>query len=286
MIASSLQNGVSLLIDVRAYEVIESSIEDGDDSFYCRLAAKAASSGHAELLPPDHGIDGVGSAIAIPIHVDNRVGSVAVIAISPPSVGTGVFEIWEPIGIYQEVKLRDAYYANLERFSNVSSFVRFEKGCGLPGQAWSAARPVIHDDLPNHPGFLRAAGASAGLLKTAVAFPVMDGPNLISVAAMIGSEATPIAKGYEVWVANQDTFVLESAAYQGLTQDAQIPLKSTSSFDEGLPALATRNRVAVVTDDATQIRAGRTGACELITRSLVLPFFHGDSLTSATALLF
>jgi len=39
--------------------------------------------------------------------------------------------------------------------------VRFEKGSGLPGQVWQDRRGVIHDELATHPGFLRAAGASA-----------------------------------------------------------------------------------------------------------------------------
>ncbi len=286
MIASPIRLSDSLLVDIRTYDVFDSALTDGDDSYATHLAAKSVATGVAELLPGDHGIEGIGSAIAIPLYCSSSVRSVAVLAIASKDIGAGVFEIWEPVGVYSEVKLRAGYFANLERFSNVSSFVRFEKGSGLPGQAWSAAKSVIHDDLPNHPGFLRAAGASAGLLNTALAIPVICEGRLMSVVALISSAATPIAKGYEIWTVTDEGFVLDSVAYQGLPDSSRLRLKTVVDSGDGLPGFATGCGGVACTDETNLLRAGRESSESPISGALVIPFYLDEAVTSVTVLLF
>lgn len=292
---SAIQLHESLLVDVKTFAVVDSVLAD-EDSPLGQLAAKAVSTGSAELMPADHLYDGIASAMAVPIFRGGQVISVVAFAIPAADVGTGVFEIWEPVGIYEEVRLRTGYFAQLERFCNVSSFVRFEKGSGLPGQAWSARRCVIHDDLPNHAGFLRAAGASAGLLRTALAIPVIDisdastsdasDQRMTSVATLISSDATPIAKGYEVWSVDGNEFTLRSCAYQTLPTAARLAPGCVLSSDEGWPSVMQHHHGAVVIEDDANMSVGRNGSAESASAMLLIPFYVGERLDSVTVFMF
>lgn len=285
----------SLLIDVKTFAVVDSVMLD-DDSLLGHLSAKAASTGSAELSSADGMYDGIASAMAVPIFRGGHVVSVVAFALAAADVGTGVFEIWEPVGIYEEVRLRTGYFADLERFCNVSSFVRFEKGSGLPGQAWASHCGVIHDDLPNHAGFLRAAGASAGLLRMALAIPVIDisdagiseasDERMTSVATLISSDATPIAKGYEVWSVDGDEFTLRSCAYQRLSTQAHLKPGCVLPGDEGWPSVLRHHHGAIVVDDEASMGVGRNDATESANAMLLIPFYIGERLDSVTVFLF
>lgn len=286
MIALSTLLNSSLLSDLRVYDVQGSKLTAGDESPLSTLAAKSVATGTAELLTPDASDNlGFGAAVAIPVYKAGNVVSIAVMAIEPKSVGAGVFELWEPVGVYEEVRLRAGYFAHLERFSNVSSFVRFEKGSGLPGQAWAGAKGIIHDDLANHPGFLRAAGASAGLLQTAIGIPVISS-SLKSVAVLISSDANPLAKGYEIWVRDGDEFTLDSCAYQGVSEAARLTAGTKLSSAQGLPGQALSSESAVSVEPGIELAAGRDSSEDDFAGGLAIPFFDGDQLTSVTTLLF
>ncbi|MDA8744587.1 GAF domain-containing protein [Rubripirellula amarantea] len=281
--------------EVRTYDVIDAKIADNDSTTLSFLAEKSAQSGAAEIYCQPKGEGDhhptISSAIAVPVHRGGQVFSVAVIALKPVSFGAGVFELWEPIGPYEEVALRGGYFAHLERFSNVSSFIRFERGSGLPGQAWASGQAVIHDDLPNHPGFLRAAGASAGLLETAIALPVLDDDVLMTIVVLISSKATPIARGYEVWNVLADKFVMEGAAYQGLDASLQLPRDTELSLNAGLPGLALEHGGATISTNAQALLAGRqcdegTDVSETINGGLAIPTYKGETLSSVTTLMF
>ena len=283
----------SLLADLQTYDVGDNGITFNSDDALASLAAKTLATGTAELLTTPNS-DSYGSALAIPIYRESKIINVVVMTIQPKSIGAGVFEIWEPVAPYDEVKLRSGYYAHLERFSNVSSFVRFERGSGLPGQVWDSKQAVIHDDLPSHLGFLRAAGASAGLLQTAVGIPVMDNDELKSVAVLISSAATPIAKGYEVWNASENGFSLEGAAYQNLDPALQIQPGTHVDLHVGLPGLAAVHEGATTTENQAILMAGRQSEAEQkqtegtdgLIAGLAVPAYHGGKLTSVMTLLF
>ena len=284
----------SLLSELRIYDVGPTGIDGAHQDSLCKLAAKSMATGTAELLPPADAKT-IGSAIAIPVYRAKKITSIVVMSIKPKTDGAGVFEIWEPVEPYEEVKLRSGYFAHLERFANVSSFVRFERGSGLPGQVWASKQAVIHDDLPSHVGFLRAAGASAGLLQTAIGVPIMSDDELKSVALVISSKATPIAKGYEVWNATDDGFTLEGSAYQGLDPAYQFQRDAKMGSDTGLPGLAAVHGGATTTENATLLLSGRNldgsqpaseSGYSGITAGLAIPAYDGEKLTSVMTFLF
>ncbi|MEL6105691.1 MAG: GAF domain-containing protein, partial [Planctomycetota bacterium] len=125
--------------------------------------------------------------LVVPVFRSGRIVSLAAFLAWARESAIGVFEIWQPVGEHDELNLTGGYFGSLERFQNVSSFVRFEKGSGLPGQVWRNLSFVVHDNLPRHTGFLRAAGASAESLQVAVGMPVLS-DQFLATALLISSD--------------------------------------------------------------------------------------------------
>ena len=67
-------------------------------------------------------------AMSVPIYRNEGIISLAVVLGNASPSCVGVMEVWQPIGEYEELSLTQGYFGPLERFQNVSSFVRFEKG--------------------------------------------------------------------------------------------------------------------------------------------------------------
>lgn len=262
----------------------------------CRKAALVTEDDQRALQSENGGPSSTGShsatVLGIPVFDGESLKSVVAFSVRPDQTkadATGVFEIWTPQGVYQELGLSDGHFGELDRFQNVSSFVRFEKGRGLPGQAWASGRAVIHDNLPNHPGFLRAAGASAESLECAIAFPVFTNRFLGSVV-LISSDQSPMFRGMEVWNRRDAKLELSAAAY--LKQDAEqlaIARGSVVALDEGLAGLAAKQRQAVLTTEAELLHLGRPsppGTQSPLRGGLALPCFRSSELTCVTLMLF
>ncbi len=282
----------SFLCDVNVYDIADNQIAGAIGAPAESIAQKAIQSGSAEVCTDAGSLPSDASAsIAIPVYRSGQIVSVVVLSSKKLCDGqdnvVGVFEVWEPIGIYEEVSLKAGFYGRMERFQNVSSFVRFEKGNGLPGQVWQQRSSVIHDDLPNHPGFLRAAGASAELLKTAIGIPIAS-DNFHSSVLLISSAVSPLAQAMEVWNVTDAGFSLVGGAFSDAGAPFALPEQTTLPADAGLPGLAASRGAAALTDDPERLAAGRTLG-ELPTKptsGLAIPFFDGDKLASVTALYF
>lgn len=282
----------SFLSDAIVYQVKEDGqICDSVGAAIEQLAFAAIESGSAEIST-DHSVvtaDSV-AAMAIPIHRCGKIVSVVVLSARGCSEDqddkVGVFEVWEPVGVYEELALKVGYFGKMDRFQNVSSFVRFEKDTGLPGQVWQQRTGVIHDDLSNHPGFLRAAGTSADLLVTAIGIPVASS-TYHSTAVLISSHVSPIARGFEVWQVDAESFLFMGGAYRDLGEGVQLPLGAVLPLDSGLPGLASSNGGAVLCEDIGTIFSGRNHDAVLPETAcgLAIPFYEGDKLVSVTALI-
>ena len=274
------------LRDVRTYDIdVNRHVIGKVDTTFEDLVAQCLESGIAQIASSDGDEDDRYAAmIAIPIYHLEQMISIVVLASCHGDLLSGVFETWTPMGQYDELGLASGYFGKLARFQNVSSFVRFEKGYGLPGQVWNSLRAVIHDDLSNHPGFLRAAGASAGSLDTAMGIPVA-GESYFGTVVLISSELTPIARGFEVWRADPDGFTLQSCSYQA--EELAIPVGSTLPLDQGVPSLITPGGGAVYSQEFAVLEAGRESLLDekAFDGVVLIPFYEGDALTSVAALL-
>lgn len=195
---------------------------------------------------------------------------------------SGVFEIWQPTGVYHDLKLTESYFGQLDRFQNVSSFVRFEMGAGLPGQAAMHGQAIIHDDLQNHPGFLRAAGASAGELQAAVALPIF-GPDFVAIVLLISSKSTPLARWIEVWKPHGAELELSQIAQTDVDADlrCQFNVGQRLPLASGILGEVIREQAAVLSTDSNLLTPCRGSHQPAGQQScLAIPTYHGSDLNS------
>ncbi|MEO1530378.1 MAG: GAF domain-containing protein [Planctomycetota bacterium] len=221
--------------------------------------------------------------LVLPVFRSNRIVSLAAFVAWASEEAIGVFEIWQPIGEYDELNLTGGYFGSLERFQNVSSFVRFEKGSGLPGQVWRNLSHVVHDNLPRHTGFLRAAGASAKSLQVAVGMPVLS-DQFMATALLISSDLAPISRAFEVWRYADDSFLLETKAYQNLPTTLRLEEGASVATTGSLPGLALETGVVRVTDAPKVLGNGR-GNESFTGKGIAVPFFEGERLTNVLTLV-
>ncbi|MCA8982457.1 MAG: GAF domain-containing protein [Planctomycetaceae bacterium] len=236
----------------------------------------------SSCLPPD-----VAAVLMFPIYRDGEIVSVIALAASRDSTALGVFEIWEPVGDYSEVGLAQGYYSKLERFQNVSSYIRFEKGSGLPGTVWDNHRAAVHNNLPHHPGFLRSAGAMDEALTSAVGIPIFDDDFVASVI-LISSAKSPLARGIEIWTLDEHGFTLCEGSYPSLPPCFTLRDGTRLGPDEGLPGMARQHGGACVSSNPEIYAAGRVIPGDQAAQrcGLALPYYDGSVLTSVVVLLF
>ena len=224
------------------------------------------------------------ASLSLPVFAGDTLTSVVTLVVTDPEAA-GVFEIWEIVGEYEELGLDCGYFGKLERFQNVSSFVRFEKGAGLPGQAWSQELTIVHDHLAKHPGFLRAAGASADALSTAIGIPLFRGTDFLATSVLISSSSTPIAKTVEVWKHTEPGFELQSRAVAGSDAPTVLGNDVHVGADCGLLGACVSAKSAVLTDDLRQLElASGQEALNLddVVGGLAIPTYVGDELRCVT----
>lgn len=244
------------------------------------LVVAAIKSGGPELTvePGDR------ARLALPVYRAGEITSMVLLEAQGSDDATGVMEIWQPVGSYAELKLTTGTYGKLERFQNVSSFIRFEHGSGLPGQVWGLGRAVVQNDLSNHPGFLRAAGASAGALQTAIGIPVV-GEQFFATVVLISSSTSPLAKGYEVWCAEGPGFELVDAAYPEMPRALQLKIGHVIGRESGMPGLAAEHGGAIKTVDQALMHAAREETTGLES-ALAIPTYRDHELDSVSVLYF
>jgi phosphoserine phosphatase RsbU/P len=78
------------------------------------------------------------------------------------------------------------------RLHAVSRARRFDRGEGLPGLAWARRSPVAVEDLWDEPHFLRDVAARADGIRSAVAFPVLRGDELLAVCELFSRVQRPV----------------------------------------------------------------------------------------------
>src|SRR3712207_2676699 len=68
----------------------------------------------------------------------------------------------------------------------------FARGEGLPGLTWAQRTPVVVEDLWSDPRFVRVDAARTDGIRSAVAFPVVRGDDLLAVCELFSREARPV----------------------------------------------------------------------------------------------
>lgn len=277
----------SFLSDVRVFQAdADGQLSEAIGSEIERIALRAFDTGAVVVADSSEQF----ASIAIPVLRESRVICVAVLTSksheNDPTL-SGVFEAWAPVGVYDELALQAGFFGSMERFRNVSSFVRFEKGSGLPGQVWDRKQSVIHRDLPSHPGFLRAAGASADSLSTAIGIPVAS-TAYHGTAVLISSLKSPIARAMEVWNVEENRYSLVDSSCLGFDESLSLVPGVIVEGDASLMAMVAEAGTTVLCDDVQRIFVGRDTDAKLpeSASGLAIPFYDGERMTSITTLIF
>ncbi|MEM7478909.1 MAG: GAF domain-containing protein [Planctomycetota bacterium] len=224
------------------------------------------------------------AACCIPVFMGQKLTSLVTFLINGVR-DPGVMEIWKPVGEYEELSLASGFFGELDRFQNVSSFVRFEKGAGLPGQVWAKAHPVIHDNLAQHSGFLRAAGASAEALSAAIGLPIFAS-NFLATLVLISSDASPIAGAIEVWNRSDNCFELGTATYATeIESKFQLTPGSNCPFEGQILNPLEEYGRAVLVEDLSLVGPSRLDLPEQFQNTLLIPSFVDGQLQSITSFI-
>lgn len=79
-------------------------------------------------------------------------------------------------------------HKDLEEFRKLTEQTTFPPGVGLVGRVWQSKKPLWISDVPNAPGFLRAAAAQKAGIKTALFFPIVPNDDVIAVLEFFHQE--------------------------------------------------------------------------------------------------
>ncbi len=77
---------------------------------------------------------------------------------------------------------------NCSDWEAVTARIAFGRGSGLPGKVWATGQPLWIPDLSEAPGFVRAPAAMQEGLKSAVAFPILLGAEVLGAIIFFASE--------------------------------------------------------------------------------------------------
>lgn len=229
--------------------------------------------------------------IALPFFRGSELRGVLVMLLERSPETRGAIEVWRP-NDRRELALADSSYRNLEKFARLSQYVKFPCGAGLPGQVWQTRFPKVIGDLANTPSFVRVSGARADRLTMGLAIPFMNSPwELDSVALLLSSEQSPLARRIEVWRRDEqgDQLVLHSrdsimdsgkpkhAAGEGPESAAESRL----AIGEGVAGRVWEQAAPLVFHDLSSV-----GVTTAYHSAVAFPIFVGETVVSVVAMYF
>jgi signal transduction histidine kinase/CheY-like chemotaxis protein len=140
-------------------------------------------------------------------------------------------QAWVPSAKGDFLTFDSAWYSQpeeLEAFQAASCTVRFTPGLGPPGRAWTSKQRVWAQDIGSDETFVRRDAARTCRLKSAMAVPVLAGPEVVAVLEFLAMDLRP-----------QDQGLLEIVAYATgqlgaaiLRKKAEAELKSAKEAAE------------------------------------------------------
>ncbi|SMY09172.1 GAF domain-containing protein [Flavimaricola marinus] len=144
-----------------------------------------------------------------------------------------VAEVWVPKG--ERLVCSAGDYNGLDGFEAASRKTSFAKGEGLPGKAWSEARPVV---LKSFDGsyFQRTEAAKEAGLTAAVAIPVFAEATLLAVLVVLCGDDAVRTGAIEVWTTDADDMLTLDDGYYGAAEEFEFVSRHTHfPRGQGLP---------------------------------------------------
>ncbi|TWT89772.1 hypothetical protein Mal64_01510 [Pseudobythopirellula maris] len=236
---------------------------------------------------------GLTSGIAIPCLSGERLHGVVVFLCDHNSNAQGAFEVWRR-NDRDELSLENGYHANLERFGKVSQYVKFPRGAGLPGKTREARFPQLIGNVGASKEFMRAAGAKAEGLASALSLPIMRGTlDIDSVVLMLSAAKTPIAHCFEIWAPAEGSsptgtvWRLASGVYGPFVDLGPPSATMRLAPGQGLVGRAAQTGAPLVSTRLPDFEPGRgdqLGEYGLNT-GVALPFYQGERIAAIVTMI-
>ncbi|HVY61334.1 MAG TPA: PAS domain S-box protein, partial [Planctomycetota bacterium] len=96
--------------------------------------------------------------------------------------------LWVPDARGEALRCLDAWHAptvDAGEFEAVTRDTTFRRGAGMPGRAWATRSPEWLGEVHEEPGFARRASAARAGLRTAIAFPIVRGGEVLAVGELL-----------------------------------------------------------------------------------------------------
>jgi hypothetical protein len=197
-----------------------------------------------------------------------------------------VVEIWNPTGSQNNLVLMDGIFDHYENFRVHSQKRSFAYDEGLPGKAWSAARPILISNIA-YSFFRRKEAAVKAGLSTGIAIPIFAGDFLQAVVVFLCGEDEQNSGAIELWGTHteHDTELNLIDGYYGNQKRFEwVSRQLTFTKGTGLPGIVWQTRMPVIIPDLRTsksfVRANIADEVD-ITTGLGIPFCnkHGNEYT-------
>ncbi len=232
---------------------------------------------------------GITAAAALPMYDHGRVSAVLLLYLRGGV--RAAIELWAGRSGQHELGMVCSYYGDLERFGNISPYVNFPMGSGLPGKVWQTGRPQVMEGLAQSSEFLRSTGAENEGLTTGFGLPLIRGLELRGVLLTLDSQVTSAAQVYEVW---EPTMAGQAAA---MCRRQAASSKESSRFarasealklqpGEGLVGQAWASRRPELTNELAIAESGRASVVEAdgLSFGLAIPVLIADEVRAVAML--
>ncbi|MDY8108815.1 GAF domain-containing protein [Fulvimarina sp. 2208YS6-2-32] len=143
-----------------------------------------------------------------------------------------VTEIWVPEG--NRLVWWSGNYGALSEFAGVSTKKGFNKGEGLPGNAWAEEKPIVLKDFDGS-YFKRTDAARAAGLTSAVAFPIFAGKTLKAVVVVLCADDAVRTGAIEVWHEENGLLMLDDGYYGAAKHFEWVSQHTHFPRGQGLP---------------------------------------------------
>jgi PAS domain S-box-containing protein len=114
-------------------------------------------------------------------------------------------ELWIVDVQLKALRLLDAWppaAAEPDEIDTTTPGMTFLPGIGLPGNVWETGKPIWITDLVSEPIFSRSAAAPRSGLRSAIAFPILNGRDVTGVVAFFSRDVRPPDDGLLAVVAD------------------------------------------------------------------------------------
>ena len=161
-----------------------------------------------------------------------------------------IIEIWTPTADRKWLTLADGIFGDYGVFRVHSEMCSFGYDKGLPGKAWSQARPIIITDL-EHSYFQRKQEAAQAGLTSGIAVPIFAGEYLLAVIVFLCGDDEHQASAIELWGKNEeDKLALIEGYFASLDNFAWQSRRITFSKELGVPGRVWKSHMPEIIADA------------------------------------